>query len=138
MSLQVPLRIIEEAGYGIMATCAEGKPRCRPMAFVVPDGEFRLWSSTFAGSGKAKELRADPAVEVCFLDGDKVQLRISGTADLSGSREKKERLLELNPRVAKHFSGPDDPNFVHIEIVPSRVRWMPPGFGEYTEVPLSE
>jgi len=136
MSLEIPKKIIAQAPYGMLATTAEGAARCRPMSFVIAPERFALWSSTWACSGKAAEMETDSRVEVCFVGEGKLQLRIQGIADLNGGEEKKARLLELNPRVRNHFRGPDDPNFVHIEIVPSRVRWMPPGFGEYTEVSL--
>jgi hypothetical protein len=38
----------------------------------------------------------------------------------------------MNPGVRRHFSGGEDPKFVHVEITPTRLRWMPPGFHEYT------
>jgi len=137
VDFKTPRQLISEAGFGILATEVAGQPRCRPMAFVVPCDRFVLWSSTWHCSGKVAEMKANPRVEVCFVGAGKVHLRVEGLARLDGNREKKARLLELNPRVRRHFFGPEDENFVHIEIVPTRVRWMPPGFGEYTleEVP---
>jgi len=131
MNLEKARQIIEEAGYGVVATCADGRPRCRPMAFVVTDG-FRLWSSTYRSSGKVREFMDNPRVEVCFVGKDKFHLRVDGIVDLSGGAEKKEKLLTMNPKIRRHFSGKDDDKFVHVEIVPTRLRWMPPGFGEYT------
>jgi len=127
--------IIRGAGYGMLATDVEGQPRVRPMAFVVTD-DFRLLSSTFRRSGKARELAQNPRVEICFMDGRKYQLRVEGRADVSGGPEKKRELLALNPHVKKHFKDEHDPEFVLIEIIPTRVRWMPPGFGEYRPVDI--
>ncbi len=126
-------RIIDGAGYGMLATDAGGQPRVRPMAFAVTD-DFRLLSSTFRSSGKARELAENGRVEVCFLDSRKYQLRVEGRADISGGPEKKRELLALNPGIRKHFKDEFDPEFVLIEIVPTSARWMPPGFGEYTRV----
>lgn len=136
MKLEKARQIIEEAGYGMVATCAAGRPRCRPMSFKVTD-DFRLWSSTYRSSGKVREFLANPAVEVCFVGKGKVHLRVDGVVDITGGPEKKEELLKMNPKIRRHFSGSDDEKFVHVEIVPTRVRWMPPGFGEYTveEIP---
>lgn len=128
-------RIIADSGYGMLATNAGGQPRVRPMAFAVT-GDLRLLSSTCRRSGKAAELAADGRVEICFLDSRNYQLRVEGHADVAGGLEKKRELLALNPGVRKHFKDEFDPEFVLIEIVPTRVRWMPPGFGEYREVPL--
>jgi len=133
MSTDEAREIIRGAGYGMLATDVDGQPRVRPMAFAVTD-DFRLLSSTFRRSGKAKELADNGRVEICFLDGRKYQLRVEGLADVSGGPEKKRELLALNPGVRKHFKDEFDPEFVLIEIVPTRARWMPPGFGEYREV----
>jgi general stress protein 26 len=131
--------IIRGAGYGMLATDVAGQPRVRPMAFAVTD-DFRLLSSTFRRSGKAGELAGNARVEVCFLDGRKYQLRVEGLANVSGGPEKKRELLALNPGIRKHFKDEFDPEFVLIEIVPTRARWMPPGFGEYrgVEIPGAE
>lgn len=128
-------RIIEGAGYGMLATDVGGQPRVRPMAFAVTDG-LRLLSSTYRRSGKAGELAANPRVEVCFVDTRAHQLRIEGRANIGGGPAQKRELLALNPGVRRHFKDEFDPEFVLIEIVPVRARWMPPGFGEYREIPL--
>jgi general stress protein 26 len=129
------MEIIRGAGYGVLATDVEGQPRVRPMAFVVTD-DFRLLSSTFKRSGKTQELARNPRVEICFVDGRKYQLRVEGRADISGGPEKKRELLALNPNVKKHFTDEHNPEFVLIEIIPTRMRWMPPGFGEYHPVAI--
>lgn len=125
--------IIKGAGYGVMATDVDGQPRVRPMAFVVTD-DFKFWSSTYKRSGKAQELARNPRVELCFVDGRKYQLRVEGLADISAGPEKKKKLLALNPNVKKHFKDENDLEFVLVEITPTRMRWMPPGFGEYKTV----
>jgi len=131
MPLENARSIIEEAGYGVVCTCVDGQPRCRPMTFRLTD-DFKLWSSTYRSSGKVKEFEKNPRVEVCFVGKGNVHLRVEGIVDLSGGAEKKEKLLEMNSKVRSHFSGGDDKKFVHVEIRPTRLRWMPPGFGEYT------
>ncbi|MDD5556822.1 MAG: pyridoxamine 5'-phosphate oxidase family protein [bacterium] len=127
--------IIRGAGHGMLATEAGGQPRVRPMAFVVTD-DCRLLSSTWRRSGKVREMEENPRVEVCFVDRRNHQLRVEGRADLSGGPERKRELLALNPRVRNHFADEHDPEFVLIEIVPTRARWMPPGFGEYRAVDI--
>ena len=126
-------RIIDDAGYGLLATCDDGQPRVRPMSFVLMD-DGRLWSSTYDVSGKMREFDENARVEVCFVARNKVHLRISGTIDTSGGPAEKRRLLELNPRVGRHFADENDPKYVHLEIVPTRIRWKPLGFSEYREV----
>ncbi|MDX9722504.1 MAG: pyridoxamine 5'-phosphate oxidase family protein [Myxococcota bacterium] len=137
MSMRRVREIIKDAGYGLLASSIDGQPRLRPHAFVLLD-DGRLWTSTWACSGKVRELELNPLVELCFVDSNKVQLRIEGRAVLSGGPDKKRELLELNPRVGRHFKDENDPNYVHIEIIPSRIRFKPAGFGEYQEVKVDE
>jgi len=131
MKVEKARSIIEEAGYGVVCTCLDGRPRCRPMSFRLTD-DFKLWSSTYRSSGKVREFEENPTVEVCFVGRNRVHLRLEGTVSLAGGPEEKEKLLEMNPGVRRHFSGGEDPKFVHVEITPTRLRWMPPGFHEYT------
>jgi len=125
--------IIENAGSGMVATSVDGQPRVRPMAFVMLE-DGRLWSSTYRQSGKVRELEQNARVEVCFVDSSKCHVRVEGVVSLEGGPDQKRRLLELNPRVRRHFPDENDPKFVHVEIVPTRIRWKGMGFCEYTEV----
>ena len=127
--------IVENAGFGVLATAVEGQPRVRPMAFVMLE-DGRLWSSTYRQSGKVRELEDNARVEVCFVDSNKVQVRIEGVLSTRGDAEARRKLLALNPRVRKHFANEHDEKFVHLEVVPSRIRWKPAGFNEYHEVPV--
>ena len=79
----------------------------------------------------AKLFELNPKVEVCFMDSRKYHARIEGLVNISKGKVEKKRLLELNPKVRNHFKDENDPNFVLIEIIPNRIRWTEPGFGEY-------
>ncbi len=125
-------RIIVDAGYGNVATCVDGQPRVRPMAFVLTE-DGKLWSSTHDTSGKVGEFKANPRVEISFTDSRKYHARVEGVVDLSGGDVKKARLFDLNPRVQRHFGSVDHPHYVHVEVTPTRIRWTEPGFGEYHE-----
>lgn len=131
MALEDVKSIIEKSAYGILATCDDGQPRLRPMACIVHKNG-NLWSSTYKCSGKVREC-TNNKVEVCFTDSQKRHLRIEGTITLSEDSELKAELLSLNPKVKKHFTGGDDPAYLHIEIKPLRIRWKSTGFSEYIE-----
>ncbi|HPA78845.1 MAG TPA: pyridoxamine 5'-phosphate oxidase family protein [Kiritimatiellia bacterium] len=133
MKLDRVREIVGDAGFGMMATSVDGQPQVRAMAFVLLE-DGRLWSSTVNISGKVAELKKNSKVGICFLDSRKSEVRIDGIADITGGPDKKKKLLELNPYIKKHFPDENDPKFVHIEIVPTRIRWKNAGFGEYTEV----
>jgi len=135
MSMQQVKEIVERAVYGFLATVDGNQPRVRPMSFVLlPDGRF--WSSTYRCSGKVAELENNDRVEVCFLDDRKLHLRVEGRLRTTGGTEAKRSLLELNPKVRRHFPDEHDEKFVHLEIVPTRIRWKKMGFNEYHDVEI--
>ncbi len=137
MSIHEIRPIIEHARHATLATCEDGQPRVRPMSFTLtPDG--RLLSSTRDSSGKMREFAANARVELCFVDADKNHVRIEGRIDVSGQGDAKRSLLEAHPPARRHFGEADHPNLVHVEVVPTRVRWKPPGFCEYRVVAVGE
>lgn len=133
MSREKIREIVEDAGHCFMATCVDGQPRLRPMKFVITD-DFKFWCTTVHISGKVKELENNGKVELCWVDSRKNQVRVEGVADTSGGVEKKRKLLELHPGAKGLFSDEHDPKLVHVEVVPTRVRWKVHSFGEYNEV----
>lgn len=133
MSLEIAREIILRSTHGSLATCDQLQPRVRPMAFVLLD-DGRLWSSTYASSGKARELEQNQHVEVCFVDDRKMHLRVEGIVSLEGGPDEKRELLERNPGVRRHFPDEHDTKFVHIEVRPTRMRWKTMGFGEYQDI----
>ncbi len=135
MSIDEIRPIVDHALHATLATCADGQPRVRPMSFTLtPDG--RLLSSTRDTSGKMHEFAGNPRVELCFVDADKNHVRIEGRIDVTGGAEAKRDLLDAHPPARRHFGEPDHPHLVHVEVIPTRVRWKPPGFNEYREVEL--
>jgi uncharacterized pyridoxamine 5'-phosphate oxidase family protein len=133
MSREKVREIVLSAGSCQMATSVDGQPRVRPMKFVVTD-DFKFWCTTVNVSGKVKELRDNPKVELCWVDKEGNHLRVSGIADITGGVEKKKKLLELHPGALGLFKDENDPRLVHVEVVPTRVRWKNHSFGEYNEV----
>ena len=133
MSREKIRKIVEDADYCQMATSVDGHARVRPMKFVVTE-DFKFWCSTVNISGKVQELMDNPKVELCWVDSQKNQVRVAGIADISGGIEKKRKLLELHPGAKGLFSDEKDPKLVHVEVVPTRVRWKKHSFGEYNEV----
>ena len=103
------------------------------MKFVITD-DFKFWCSTFAISGKVQEFQQNNKVELCWVDERKNHLRVTGTVDISGGAEKKRELLRLHPGAKGLFKDEHDSNLVHVEVIPTRVRWKEHSFGEYHEV----
>jgi uncharacterized pyridoxamine 5'-phosphate oxidase family protein len=135
MSQEKAREIISRAGHCFAATAVENQPRVRAMKFVVTE-DFKFWASTVNISGKVEEFKANPKVELLWLDQDGTELRVEGRADLSGGKEKKRRLFELHPGMKNLFKDENDPKLVHVEVVPTRARWKERGFNEYEDIEL--
>jgi general stress protein 26 len=106
-----------------LATVAEGEPRVR---LVHPTWEKDiLWLATDPGSPKARQLRADPRVEVQYqvAPPDFVHIRVRGTAEVVDDPQTRERVWNLLDYDLSDFwpRGPSDPSYVPVRIVPDRV-----------------
>ncbi len=127
--------IVTKTRVGYLASLDGDQPRVRSMSFAwQPNG--RLWSSTYNISGKMKEFLQHEKVEICFDDPDYRQLRVEGIIDTTGDREKKRQMLAIHPPARNHFKDEDDEKLVHIEIIPTRVRWKAIGFRDYEEIEI--
>jgi general stress protein 26 len=122
--------VVQEAGYGHLAT-AEGKqPRVRPIAMKWV-GERELWFATHAGSRKIDQIAADAAVEVCFVSAQRDHARLSGRASTTQDDAERRMLFELIPELAQHFENAADPKYILVKIAIGRVEYMSHDVPEY-------
>lgn len=133
MSRDKVREIVQDAGYCQMATSVDGQPRVRPMKFVITE-DFRFWCSTVNISGKVREFEQNDRVELCWVDSQRNHLRVTGVVDISGGVDKKRELLRLHPGAKGLFTDENDPRLVHVEVVPTSIRWKEHSFGEYKTV----
>jgi len=136
MSLDIIRQMIFEAGMGYLATCDADQPRVRAMMPVMGD-DGRLLAATFPSTKKIGQIAKNPKVEVCFVDRKLSHCRIEGKASVSQDQALKEELWNKQMMLRQFFSGPEDPAFILIVIVPSRISLMNIGDKGYTEVPLA-
>ena len=137
MSIDEIRPIVEQAQHATLATCDDGQPRVRPMSFTLT-ADGRLLSSTRDTSGKMREFAVNQRVELCFVDADKNHVRIEGRIDVSRRGDAKRSLLEAHPPARRHFGDAEHPNLIRVEVLPTHVRWKPPGFNEYRVVAIEE
>lgn len=128
--------IIRDAGFGFLATAADGKPFVRPMMpYLTDDNNFLL--ALLSRSKTIEQIRNNPKVEMCFVDRKMSYCRIEGNAILSTNTEKKMIVFNGIPMLRQYFSGPEDPNFFLAEIqiqsaeamtahqkTPSQIMWV--------------
>ena len=110
MTKEEALDIIADAGFGFFATIEADQPRVRPMMpYLTEDGQLLL--AMLGRSRTIPQIKANPHVEICFVDRKMWYCRVSGTALMSDDVSKKMIVFENVPMLRQYFAGPDDPNF---------------------------
>ena len=118
-----------------LATLDGDQPRLRPVSPVRTEG-FTIYVANLRLYHKTGEIEANPKVELCYLDGDHNQVRITGRADVLTDRALLQEIWDANPLLRHYLGSPDNPDLIVYRIVPSRVRYMREWALEYHEVPF--
>lgn len=135
MSIESVREIINDAGMAFVATQDGNQPRVRPMMSILTD-DNKILTSTFQQARKLKQIKNNPKIELCFVDKKLNHCRIEGLISISEDKSKKEYLFNKQPILRQFFQSSDDPNFVLLEIKPSRIEMMMIGERGYTPVNL--
>jgi general stress protein 26 len=102
---------------------AHGAPRVR-IVHPTWEGDV-LWFATGATSPKARQIAADPRVDVQFLVAppDFVHILCRGRAEIVTDPGEKKRVWDVIDYDLSQFwpGGPDDPSYAPVKIVPERV-----------------
>jgi general stress protein 26 len=118
-----------------LASIDGDQPRLRPVSPVRTDG-FTVYVANLRGYHKTGEIAANPKVELCYLDKDHDQVRITGVAHVVDDRQVLEEIWESNPLLRNYLGSIDNPDLIVYRIDPSRVRFMREWALEYHDVPL--
>lgn len=130
---QLALDLVKKCRFPMLATMDGDQPRVRPVSPVRTDG-FVVYVANLKNYGKTGEIQANPRVELCYLDEDHNQVRITGTAEVVMDRKLLEEIWSAN-RLLQHYLGTiDNPDLIVYRISPSRVRFMLEWALEYYEV----
>ena len=115
MEKEEAIDIVKDAGFGFLATVEGNQPHVRPMMpYLSEDGELLL--ALLGRSRTIPEIKANPNVELCFVDRKMWYCRLKGTAVISNDIAKKESVFENVPMLRQYFAGPQDPNF-HLAVI---------------------
>jgi len=118
-----------------LASIDGDQPRLRPVSPVRTDG-FTVYVANLRGYHKTGEIAANPKVELCYLDKDHDQVRITGVAHVVDDRQVLEEIWESNPLLRNYLGSIDNPDLIVYRIDPNRVRFMREWALEYHDVPL--
>lgn len=125
MNKEEAIDIVRDAGFGFFATIENNKPRVRPMMpYLSEDGQLLL--ALLGRSRTIPQIKANPNVEICFVDRKMWYCRVSGKAVISDDLTKKQIVFENVPMLRQYFAGPEDPNFYLAVIEIESVEAMTP------------
>ncbi len=106
-----------------LATVDGNQPRVR-MVHPTWDGRV-LWFATGPKTPKARQMAANPFVDVQFqvAPPDFIHIMVRGQAELCSDPGDRHRAWDVIDYDLTQFgsTGPDDPNFLPVRIVPQRV-----------------
>lgn len=135
---EVPQRaaeIVKKIKFPMLATIDGEQPRLRPVSPVRTDG-FVVYVANLKSYGKTSEIEHNNNVELCYIDEDHNQVRISGKAEVIKDRNLLEEIWSTN-RLLQHYLGSiDNPELIVYKIAPKRVRFMLEWALKYYEVPI--
>lgn len=127
--------IVKKVRFPMLATTDGKQPRVRPVSPVRTDG-FIVYVANLKSYGKTVEIAVNPNVELCYIDEDHNQVRITGEVEIVTDRKLLEDIWNSN-RLLQHYLGSiDNPALIVYKIIPKRVRYMLEWALQYFEVPI--
>jgi general stress protein 26 len=126
--------VMVRARFPFLATIDGDQPRVRPVSPVKTDG-FVVFIANLRRYGKTRDIARNPRVELCYLDDQHDQVRITGIAEVVTDARLLDEIWIANPLLRKYLGSPDNPELIIYKIQPTRVRFMREWALEYDEVP---
>lgn len=123
------------AKFPMLSSIDGDQPRVRPVSPVKTDG-FSVYVANLRGYHKTVELALNPKVELCYLDPDHNQVRITGVAEIVSDRPLLEAIWSGNALLRAYLGTPDNPELIVYCIRPLHVRYMREWALQYHDVPL--
>lgn len=129
------LGVIAADRFPMLATVDGDQPRLRPVSPVRTE-EFTPYVANLAFYHKTHEIAANPKVELCYVDGQHNQVRITALAEVVTDRRLLEEIWQANPLLRQYLGTLDNPQLIVYRMVPQRVRYMQEWAVEYYEVEI--
>ncbi|MEC8555002.1 MAG: pyridoxamine 5'-phosphate oxidase family protein [Planctomycetota bacterium] len=127
------LAVIAEDRFPQLATVEGDQPRLRPVS-PVRTNEFTVYVANLKSYHKTLEIAANPKVELCYLNAEHDQVRITGVAETIDDRSTLQEIWDSNPLLRNYLGSIDNPELLVYCIQPKRVRFMREWALEYHEV----
>jgi general stress protein 26 len=132
---RLALGVLQQDRFPCLASMDGDQPRLRPVSPVKTDG-FTVYVANLRRYHKTAEIAANPRVELCYLDGEHNQVRVTGIAQVVDDRATLEEIWNANPLLRQYLGSLDNPELIVYRIEPHHVRYMREWALEYHDVPL--
>ena len=133
--VELALAVVSADHFPHLATADGEQPRVRPVSPVRTEG-FVVYVANLRAYHKTGEIAANPRVELCHMDDNHDQVRITGTAEVVTDRALLQEIWDANALMRQYLGSLDNPQLIVYRIRPTRVRYMREWALAYHEVPL--
>ena len=129
--------VLREDRFPCLASMDGDQPRLRPVSPVKTEG-FTVYVANLRTYHKTAEIAENPKVELCYLDRDHNQVRITGIARTVSDRQILEEIWNANALLRQYLGSLDNPALIVYRIDPGQVRYMREWALEYYDVPVDD
>lgn len=129
------LAVIKSGRFPLLATCDKDQPRLRPVSPVKVD-DFTVYVANLRSYDKTAQIEANNNVELCYMDAEHNQVRITAVAETVSDRALLEDIWASNNLLRTYLGTVDNPELIVYRMVPNRVRYMQEWALEYHEVEI--
>lgn len=135
--LGLALTVLQNDHFPYLATMDGDQPRVRPVSPVRTVG-FTVYVANLRMYHKTVEIQANPKVELCYLDQDHNQVRITGIAEVLTDKTLIKDIWENHNLLQQFMADPFDPSLIIYKVLPKQVRYMQEWALQYHEVPFEQ
>lgn len=132
---ELALAVLKADRFPQLASVDHDQPRVRPVSPVRTD-HFTVYVANLRAYHKTQEIAANPKVELCYLDKQHDQVRITGIARVLEDPTLLQEIWDANPLLRNYLGSIDNPDLIVYRIDPVEVRFMREWALEYHDVPL--
>jgi general stress protein 26 len=121
------LNQFRETQFVALATFDGMRPRVRPMTLIYLDRRF--WMVTSTSSNKVTQIKQNPNVEFTYQFSENDEdccIRILGKAKIIEDSNTKTSIAERIGFFSEHWSGPEDPDYTLLEVLPDELQYVSP------------
>ncbi|MEO2021276.1 MAG: pyridoxamine 5'-phosphate oxidase family protein [Pirellulaceae bacterium] len=133
---ELALQVVQSDRFPYLATVDGDQPRLRPVSPVKTD-QFTVYVANLRSYGKTAEIAANPRVELCYMNAEHDQVRITGMAEVVTDSQLLQEIWEANPLLRQYLGTIDNPELILYRVNPARVRYMREWALEYHEVAVA-